>query len=47
MVEPVKNIVAPVLGTPLAVKLALNQMKPPGSMDVPLKFEMFDDGGQV
>jgi hypothetical protein len=48
MVEFVKEIVAPVLGIPLAVKLALNQMKLPGWIGVPLKFEMFvDEEGQV
>jgi len=47
MVEPLKVIVAPVLGIPLAVKLALNQMKLPDSTGVPLKLEMFVEGEQV
>lgn len=44
IVEPVKVIVAPVLGTPLAAKFALNQMKVPPLMCVPLKLEEFDEG---
>jgi hypothetical protein len=47
MVEAVKDIVAPVLGIPLAVKLALNQMKLPAWMGVPLKLEMLVEGEQV
>jgi len=47
IIDPVKEIVAPVLGIPLAVKLALNQMKSPGEMAVPLKLEMFVEGPQV
>ena len=48
MVESAKVIVAPVLGIPLAVKFALNQIKLPSSTGVPLKFEMFvDEGEQV
>jgi len=56
IVEFVKVSIAPVLGTPLAVKLALNQMKSPPLMGVPLKFEVFEvcagqpgggDDGQV
>ena len=45
--EAWNKIVAPLLGMPLAVKLALNQMKFPGWIGVPLKLEMFDDGEQV
>jgi hypothetical protein len=41
MVEAVKVNVAPVLGMPLALKFALNQMKFPASMGVPLKLELF------
>ena len=41
IVEFVKLTVAPVLGIPLAVKFALNQMKLPPLMCVPLKFELF------
>jgi|SRR5258708_3888478 hypothetical protein len=37
-------MVAPVLGIPLAVKLALNQIKLPLLMGVPLKFDTFDVG---
>jgi len=47
MVEAVKEIVAPVLGIPLAVKLALNQMKLLAWMGVPLKLEMLVEGEQV
>lgn len=43
MVELVKLIVAPLLGMPLAVKLALNQMKSSGAIGVPLKLEVLDD----
>jgi len=43
MLEPVKVMVAPVLGMPLAVKFALNQMKLPDTMGVPLKLEAFVD----
>jgi hypothetical protein len=41
--EFVRFTVAPLLGIPLAVKLALNQMKSPPSIGVPLKFEAFTD----
>jgi hypothetical protein len=34
--DPVKDMVAPVLGTPLAVKFALNQMYEPLLIGVPL-----------
>jgi hypothetical protein len=47
IVEDVNEIVAPVLGIPLAVKLALNQIKLPASIGVPLKLEMFVEGEQV
>jgi len=40
-VEALKVMVAPVLGIPVAVKFALNQMKLPDAIGVPLKFEMF------
>src|SRR5437667_12352920 len=43
MVELVKFTVAPLLGTPLAVKFALNQMKVPALMAVPLKLEVLLD----
>jgi hypothetical protein len=44
MVEFVKLTVAPELGIPLAVKLALNQMKFPPCIGVPLKLEAFEEG---
>ena len=50
MVEFWKNTVAPLLGIPLALKLALNQMKLFCWMDVPLKFELIAvdaEAGQV
>src|SRR5579859_573389 len=43
MVELVKLIVAPLLGMPPAVKLALNQMKSPAAIGVPLKLEVLED----
>lgn len=42
MVEFVKITSVPVVGTPFAVKLALNQMKLPLLIGVPLKFDPFD-----
>ena len=39
-----KKIVAPVDGTPLAVKLALNQMKLLVLIEVPLKFVLMELG---
>lgn len=41
--ELVKVIVAPVLGTPFTVKLALNHTQSPGSREVPLKFDVIVD----
>jgi hypothetical protein len=43
IVEFWKVKVAPLLGIPFAVKLALNQMKSPPWIGVPLKFEEFVD----
>jgi hypothetical protein len=43
IVELVKLIVAPVLGTPFAMKLALNHTQSPEWMGVPLKFDEFVD----
>jgi hypothetical protein len=43
IVELAKVMVAPVLGTPFAVKLALNQTHWPGSRGVPLKFDAIVD----
>ena len=36
-------MVAPVLGIPCGLKLALNQIKLPPLIGVPLKFDEFDD----
>lgn len=44
IVEFVKVITAPELGMPLAVKFALNQMKLPPLMGVPLKLDALDEG---
>lgn len=44
IVEFVKVMTAPELGMPLALKFALNQMKFPPLMGVPLKLEALDDG---
>jgi hypothetical protein len=44
IVELWKKMVAPVLGIPLAVKLALNQMKSPEGIGVPLKLEALELG---
>ena len=47
MVEAWKKIVAPELGIPPAVKLALNQMESPEGIGVPLKFEALELEAQV
>lgn len=48
IVELVKLIVAPVLGMPFAVKLALNQMYVPALICVPLKLDgIVDDRLQL
>jgi hypothetical protein len=46
MVEPQKVIVAPELGTPLALIWALNQMVLPAEIAVPLKFNWMHDDAQ-
>jgi hypothetical protein len=38
-----RSIVAPELGIPLTAKFALNQIKEPAWIGVPLKFEVFED----
>jgi hypothetical protein len=43
ILELVKVITAPVLGIPVAVKFALNQIHCPESREVPLKFEALAD----
>jgi hypothetical protein len=43
ILEVLNVITAPVLGMPLAVKLALNQIHWPESRDVPLKFDALPD----
>ncbi|WP_263366382.1 hypothetical protein [Edaphobacter bradus] len=43
IVELVKLMVAPVLGIPFAVKLALNQTQLPEAIGVPLKFDVMVD----
>src|SRR5580704_8297170 len=43
ILELVKVITAPVLGIPLAVKFALNQIHCPESREVPLKFDALAD----
>ena len=45
IVELLNEIVAPVLGIPLAVRFALNQIKVPPWMGVPLKLEALLDAG--
>ncbi|PWT86153.1 MAG: hypothetical protein C5B58_01915 [Acidobacteria bacterium] len=39
MVEPLKLIVAPLLGIPLALILAVNQMESPGGIGMALNFD--------
>jgi hypothetical protein len=43
ILELLKVITAPVLGMPVAVKFALNQIHCPESRDVPLKFDALPD----
>jgi hypothetical protein len=43
ILELVRVITAPVLGMPVAVKFALNQIHWPESMEVPLKFDALAD----
>jgi hypothetical protein len=45
MVELLKEIVAPVLGIPLAVKFALNQINVPAWIGVPLKLDVLAEAG--
>src|SRR5277367_2123047 len=43
ILELVKVITAPVLGMPVAVKFALNQIDCPASSEVPFKFDRLED----